>query len=139
MQLIRLVTQRLLLGDDTDRVDGDTAQYGKAARRIIKASKGAIEVVLMGHTHLARSAGPDDLAKYINTGTWADIVRVPKLALTAVEGNSTADEVLTKFLRDLLRNHRTDIRRPYAELRMTPDDGAVIATELKWQPPEETG
>jgi UDP-2,3-diacylglucosamine pyrophosphatase LpxH len=132
---MRLVMQRLLLDDDTDLFDANTGPYGKAAERIIASSNGAVEAVIMGHTHLARSRGPVDRATYINTGTWADIVRVPKSALTVGEDDSTADAELTEFLIDLLRDHRADISRPYAELGVT-SDGAVIANELKWQPPE---
>ena len=129
---IRIVMQKLLLDDDSSNINGDTVQYGKAAKRIIKASKGAIDVVLMGHTHLARSVGPNERATYINTGTWADIVRVPSSALTVTEDAACADEALTEFLRDLLRDRRPNISFPYAELLLN-SDGVVIRNELKWQ------
>jgi len=124
LKKIRKVMQRLLLSDDTDRLDGDTAQYGKAAERMISDSKGEVQAVLMGHTHHARCVGPESRATYINTGTWADIIR-------------DSDELLTEFLSDLLRDNRPDIPRPYAELALTPD-GAIATNTLKWLSPETT-
>ena len=137
LQQIRLVMQRLLLDDEGNRLDGDTAQYGKAAHRIIESSNGEIEAVIMGHTHLARSVGPTKRASYINTGTWADIIRVPNLALDTNKNEPAADEALISFLTSLLNNNRPDMSRPYAELHIA-EDGAVLTNELKWTPKRAT-
>jgi UDP-2,3-diacylglucosamine pyrophosphatase LpxH len=81
LEQIRVVMNKLLLGDTSLAIDGDTEQYGEAAKRLIAQSKGEIEVVVMGHTHLARQLGSAERGTYINTGTWADVIRVPNGAL----------------------------------------------------------
>ncbi|HYV07223.1 MAG TPA: hypothetical protein VFB82_21690, partial [Blastocatellia bacterium] len=96
LEQIRVAMKRLLLDDKSDRLDGDTEQYGAAARRLIESSKGEVELVVMGHTHLPRRVGPAGLATYINTGTWADVVRVPSEVLAEGEHKALQD-----FLREL--------------------------------------
>lgn len=68
-----------LVSNELFRFDADAGAYGQAAKRM--QANGAAEVVVMGHTHLARHHGPQDKASYINTGTWADLITVPDEAL----------------------------------------------------------
>ncbi|HYO51685.1 hypothetical protein [Archangium sp.] len=118
---IQLAMRRLLLDDHSDRPDGPTEQYGAAASRLIEHSKGEIETVVMGHTHLARQLGEAKRANYINTGTWADVVRVP---VGALEDEGT----LEVFLRDLHTDRLRDSPRTYADLRVEADGRVMRAT-----------
>lgn len=100
--------------DRTQLLDGPTGQYGAAAERLLTHSE--TKVVVMGHTHQARHIGPSDRAQYINTGTWADIVRVPEDALVqSLEGLNS----LNSFLGRLMIG--TDVRQfepHYADIRI---------------------
>jgi UDP-2,3-diacylglucosamine pyrophosphatase LpxH len=126
LEQIQTCLRRLLVGDRSDRVDGPTEQYGAAAERLRAGSGGEVDVVVMGHTHLARHIGPAERATYINTGTWADVVRVPESAL---EPGGLAD--LEAFLRRLQADHRPPRPLPYADLRFD-SDGHVKSAALQW-------
>jgi len=122
LQQIRVVMRRLLLDDESARLDGETGPYGKAAERLIELGKGRVQTVVMGHTHLAREIGPPGRASYINTGTWADVVRVPAPIL---------EEGADRELEDFLRKLKSDIRPPpvptYAELCIEPGGDVSLA------------
>jgi UDP-2,3-diacylglucosamine pyrophosphatase LpxH len=126
LEQIRVAMKKLLLDDASDRPDGNTEQYGAAARRLIESSGGEIELVVMGHTHLARHVGPPQLASYINTGTWADVVRVPAGVL-----EPGADKGLQDFLRELRPGGMRSTPATYADVRIEPEghvSSAVLAT-----------
>lgn len=120
---IRLVMRRMLLADRTAHLDGPIAQYGAAAKRMIADSAGKLTTVVMGHTHQARSLGDPERAWYINTGTWADLIRVPALAL---EDN----RALEQFLRELLGGQQRNLHPTYANLRIE-SDGQVSLAKLE--------
>lgn len=120
---IRLIMQRMLLGDRSYKDDGPSEQYGKAAERLVRESGGKVETVIMGHTHLARHIGNTDRAWYINTGTWADVIRVPPEALND-------NEALHKFLRDLIADGHRSSPCSYADLRIEAN-GRVTRAKLE--------
>lgn len=122
---IRLLARRLLLDDRSARPDGPTGPWGEAAARILAANHGAIATVVMGHTHQPRHIGPAERAGYLNTGTWADVIRVPEAALA--EG---ADEALEAFLHDLWRDVRPEVPATWADVRIEAD-GTVSAARLR--------
>ena len=61
------------------------------------------EVIVYGHTHLAKrvplGASEKDLPVYLNTGTWADLMRIPDAVWAETE--DTARSVLDEFVADL--------------------------------------
>jgi len=124
LEQIRVAMQRMLLDDTSDRIDGDTQQYGLAAKRMIESSGGAIDVVLMGHTHLARHVGSPERATYINTGSWTDVIRVPRAVL---EPGHHAE--LQHFLGELNRGGLRSASATYADLRIE-RDGRVSSAKL---------
>jgi hypothetical protein len=107
---------------------GDGA-YGTAAKRL--RANGAAEVVVMGHTHLARHHGPADRAAYINTGTWADLIRVPDEVLA---DSSQGNIQLEAFLRGLLDNSQRWFRPTYADIRVAAQGTIEQACLKEWQP-----
>lgn len=125
---LRVILRRSVDSDIGAAQDGDTAQYGSAAERMIADSQGDIQTVVMGHTHRARHTGDAERASYINTGTWADIIRVPASAL-----ENGADRELSKFLRDLFKDTRPDIAPTYADLRIDGDGNASKAWLAEWK------
>ena len=82
----------------------------------------------MGHTHLARHHGPPERAHYINTGTWADVVRVPAGVLEEGQG-----EPLVAFLQELRRGGLRSTPATYGDLRVEAD-GRVSAARLAVAP-----
>lgn len=124
IEQLRVAMRLLLLTDESDKLDGDTEQYGAAAKRMIETSKGTIETVVMGHTHLARHIGSADRASYINTGSWADVIRVPVEVLN--DGNQ---HDLQSFLTGLRRGEGRHCLSTYADIRVE-IDGRVSAARL---------
>jgi UDP-2,3-diacylglucosamine pyrophosphatase LpxH len=92
-------------------------QYSKAAKRIIDVSSGAIDVVIMGHTHQARivDISKDGKQRYINTGSWADVIIAPKWS------QNVDDNSVKKFFRDLRDAHQT--------VRQCPENYAVVTID----------
>jgi hypothetical protein len=114
LRQMRVVLRRWA-DDEVFNPAGDTGPYGKAAQRMIQA--GAAEVVIMGHTHLARQHGPENKADYINTGTWADLISVPREALA---DSDTALDKLEALLRGLvgMGTGVREFRPSYADVRI---------------------
>jgi hypothetical protein len=118
-----------LVSNELFALSADDGAYGHAAKRL--RTNGAAEVVVMGHTHLARHHGPADKAAYINTGTWADLISVPDEVLAdSAQGNRQ----LEAFLRSLIDNSQRWFRPTYADIRVSAQ-GTVEQARLKeWQP-----
>jgi len=125
LRAIRLALQRLLLDDRSAAPDGPIGHQGREAARILASSGGAIDTVVMGHTHLARHVGPPDRARYVNTGTWADVVRVPTEAMTD-------DDALAAFLADLHADRRPEVPATWADVRLEADGRVARARLETW-------
>ena len=120
---IRVVLRKLLLGDESDRLDGPTEQYGEAAERLIRTGDG-VEVVLMGHTHLPHrlisTRGDTSIPAPGSTES-----ACPPRALA-----DGADRELQEFLQDLRHDRRPDCPPTYADLRIG-DEGKVEEAKLE--------
>jgi len=86
---------------------------------------GEVETVVMGHTHLPRRHGPADRASYINTGSWADVIRIPNEVLEP--GNGAA---LEQLLIDLWNDEVRTFAPVHASLRID-GDGHVREARLQ--------
>ena len=139
-RLLRIWTalRRMLLHDESFRLDGPTGPYGAAAQRLFDKNT---KVVVMGHTHLAREVRFSE-GLYLNTGTWADIVRVPAAALAVVDESAKVPEPavdaldhLDRFLRTLINDDGS--RRfvlTWADLRVEADGRVTEACLQEWSP-----
>ncbi len=67
-------------------------------------------VVVMGHTHLAKRVPLSESAVYLNTGTWADLMRLPSAVYEQPEEKARA--ALQQFLEDIKANRIERYRRP---------------------------
>ncbi|HLZ35812.1 MAG TPA: metallophosphoesterase [Nitrospira sp.] len=67
------------------------------------------KVVVFGHTHLVKRVALQDGSLYLNTGTWADLMQVPKAVLTGDEAEGHRQ--LAEFLDALKANRLSPWRR----------------------------
>lgn len=75
----------------------EDGEYLNAAKQL--AREGRARCVVFGHTHLPKQIREGDLT-YLNTGTWADVMRVP-----ALTGSFTTDRGgLTPFVEAMAKN-----------------------------------
>jgi UDP-2,3-diacylglucosamine pyrophosphatase LpxH len=101
LQQIQVALRRMLLDDRSALDDGPTEQYGT---RAVEMLTNGVQTIVMGHTHLARHIGPQNQATYINTGTWADVVRLPSSALNpGFEGLLILEQFLQRLMADEVR------------------------------------
>lgn len=121
---------RLALTANTWRLDMEDKEYLDGAKAIVEA--GAGDVVVFGHTHLPKClefrTATGESGRYLNTGTWADVIRVPReLDQSGPEGIAQT----RTFLQKLLRNELEGIRSRYltfAELDHT--DGKTTRAQI---------
>lgn len=102
------------------QVEHEERAYLDAARAI--ARHGRFQVVAFGHTHLPKCT-PVDGFTYLNSGTWADVIRVPKLS-----GDFAADyEPLVAFVDDMKNNQlQRHIRRYLSYLEVVLDQQGTV-------------
>jgi UDP-2,3-diacylglucosamine pyrophosphatase LpxH len=117
------VAFRAKLADDAS-FDEKNSHDAYASAAEIMLSRAEAKVVIMGHTHLSRDvrfvAG-----RYVNTGTWADLIRVRKEILADTE---EARAAFSDWLKRLATNALEDIREAhpsYADLSLDQNDNPV--------------
>lgn len=123
-------------------VEHEIETYLKPARHSAKAGW---HVVVYGHTHLAKRVAVGD-AVYLNSGTWADLMRMPDDVWSA--SAAVARAALSSFVDDLAQGALANWRRSlptYALIELDDDHAAThadvhfadndetISTESIWQ------
>ncbi len=108
-------------------VNSETNQYIRPAKA---AARRGFQAVIMGHTHLVKrvSLRIND-AVYLNTGTWADLMRVPVLVLhgTEQEAKGRLDEFVGDLLADRLDRWRNQIA---TFARVDIESGALASADV---------
>jgi UDP-2,3-diacylglucosamine pyrophosphatase LpxH len=89
----------------------------------LRSAKAGYKVVVYGHTHLPKRIPLGD-AVYLNTGTWADLMRVPDGVWVANE--AAARQALDAFVGDLAQNELSRWRRPLPTYALIELDGDRI-------------
>jgi len=110
-------------------------RYFKAARDLAIASgEQRFRYVVFGHTHFAKDVpvqeGEEDGPRYLNTGTWANLMRFPKKLFS--ESELEARDALEAFFVDLLYNRLQqyiEFHPTYVRLAVG-DDGRVAEAKL---------
>ena len=119
---------RALQPIDAFRIDHETApSYQRAAEQLCE--RAGVRCVVFGHTHLARDVDLGGGRRYLNTGTWANLLRVPDDVLREVTAErAEAHPALAAWL-DQLRDNRLEpwFRPTYARLEFTADDRLIHA------------
>jgi hypothetical protein len=77
----------------------------------ILANRG-FKVVVFGHTHLAKNIDLEGGAVYLNTGTWADLMRLPASVYAGAEADAVS--ALKDFLHRVKTNDINGFRRQVA-------------------------
>lgn len=88
----------------TFEMDVEAPKYLEAARSL--TSRGA-ELVVFGHTHLAKRITLDGGGVYLNTGTWCPVIRVPDGFLKPAEDEGAEEQIqheILNFIMDLEAN-----------------------------------
>jgi UDP-2,3-diacylglucosamine pyrophosphatase LpxH len=115
-QLYDALRYRMAAHDAAFRIDKELPEYLTAANA---SENRGFKTVIYGHTHLAKRAPLAKGGTYLNTGTWADLMRLP---LAVVQGNRLAAlGELEAFLAALEANRLDEWRRPrptFAEIVM---------------------
>ncbi len=113
----------------TFEVEDEKDDYRVPARR---AADAGFQVVVYGHTHLAKRVpliDGEDFPVYLNTGTWADLMRLPDTVWSPQE--AVARAALKDFVDDLEHNRLERWRRSvptYARIDL--DGGIVTGADL---------
>jgi UDP-2,3-diacylglucosamine pyrophosphatase LpxH len=103
------------------------SEYLGAAKEL---AAGGFEYVIFGHTHAARDVALPGGARYLNLGTWADLILFPSHILKGPE--AAAIEGLTAFVEDMAAGKLsgwTTFMPTYVKLTVG-GDGAVQSAEL---------
>jgi UDP-2,3-diacylglucosamine pyrophosphatase LpxH len=111
-------------------VGQEMANYETPARKAVQAG---YQVIVYGHTHLVKRVRLGDprepLPVYLNTGTWADLIRVPE-AVWAPDENA-ARLALRDFVTDLESDTVERWRRAaptFAKIEL--DEGVVVSSDV---------
>jgi UDP-2,3-diacylglucosamine pyrophosphatase LpxH len=95
-----LMALRVLRTDQTfNRRTETLTEYDRASRDL---AQHGIKYVVFGHTHLARDVDLGRGCRYFNSGTWADLLEVPREVVSAPE--AAALDALRGFAADLAAN-----------------------------------
>lgn len=76
--------------------DEPESPYFKAADEL---ASGGFRYIVMGHTHLARDQKLSGGGRYLNSGTWADLIRLPATVFST--DPAAAQDALRQLLMDL--------------------------------------
>lgn len=103
----------------------DESEAGKRYLRAARALGERWPYVIFGHTHHAKHVKLDGGATYLNSGTWANLMRFPEAVLAG--DRRAADDAIWRFLEDLRENHLSR----YVEFRPTFVRLAIDGDEVK--------
>lgn len=110
---VRLLLRAFRKREEKDRltfgVDAEAEPYASAARRLV--TEGRFQVAVFGHTHHAKRVAMGS-GTYLNTGTWADLMRLPPEVYAGSEADGVA--ALERFLEDVRANRVGRFRQQVA-------------------------
>jgi UDP-2,3-diacylglucosamine pyrophosphatase LpxH len=115
--------------DTFDHGKESAQEYLEAARKLTK--EGGFRYVVFGHTHQAKRIDLGNDCWYLNSGTWADVLRFPIEILTLPEADALAK--LTTFVEEMQAGNfrRSALFRPtYVRLDVDDEQGKVVEAAL---------
>jgi len=124
-----LTALRTLQHARTFSLDGpEEDPYLEACERLV--AEGGFRTIIFGHTHLARDLALPAGGRYLNCGTWADLMEFPTDVLSG-----SADEALPKveaFVHTLAENRLAGhirFRPSYVHVQVD-DDGTTVSADV---------
>ncbi|KHD05834.1 hypothetical protein PN36_28070 [Candidatus Thiomargarita nelsonii] len=126
------VALKQLNTDNSFDISQENANYLEAAKEIIDTGK--FSHVVFGHTHLPKQIDLQTTSgkngQYLNTGTWADVIRLPAQIM---QDNEAATKALTDFIEAMRHNELSHyIKRYLSYVEVTLNDNKVTdATKLQ--------
>jgi UDP-2,3-diacylglucosamine pyrophosphatase LpxH len=111
--------------------DNRSFQIDRENRIYLRAAEGlttrGYKVVVFGHTHHAKRIDLAGGGRYLNTGTWADLMRIPEAVFTADE--PVAREAFGGFM-TALKTGASDLRRLIPTFaRIDFDEGGAVMAD----------
>ncbi len=110
-----------------DRTQEGDRIYGDAAEKL---AQGPIKHVVFGHTHLPKKVGLGSGGYYLNSGTWADVLRFPVEILDGTREEALA--AVREFVEAMKRSDfsaYTTFQPTYVRLDVG-ENGTVVEAEL---------
>ncbi|MDF1812488.1 MAG: metallophosphoesterase [Verrucomicrobiales bacterium] len=106
----------------------EKVQYMAPAYEIVET--GLVDTVVFGHTHFPKEVILDDGAKYLNAGTWADVLRLPEAISSEID--EEAYSAIDTFLEDIKnQNYEPYTLRPRTYVRAVVDSSGSVEAALK--------
>lgn len=131
-----LAAVRSLQNDTSFARDTENApEYLDAA---IDLAKSGFDYVIFGHTHIARDVKLYGAARYLNSGTWADLIRFPSEILQGSE--QQAHDGLRAFVEDMGKGRLrawTSFTPTYVKLTVDGDGSVRDVTLCDYTSPQE--
>lgn len=92
---------------------------------------GRFRYVVMGHTHLARDLPLTDEGRYLNSGTWADLMRVPEQVFSPEP--IVAEQATRRLVQDIEEGRYAQLieRRP-SFVRLECEDEKVVSASVEF-------
>lgn len=127
LNCVRIALKRVR--DEADfATDTEKDEYREPAQAIIE--QGGFEAVVFGHTHFPKEVQLDG-GKYLNSGTWADVLRLPEEISSDAE--SVADAAISTFLEDMRRqNYAPYTVRKQAYVQAVVEENGSVDASLKY-------
>lgn len=127
LKCVRIALKRVR--DSADfTTDSEKDEYRQPAQTIIE--QGGFEAVVFGHTHFPKEVELDG-GKYLNTGTWADVLRLP--AAINSDDESEADAAISTFLEDMQQqNYAPYTVRKQAYVQAFVEECGSVEASLKY-------
>jgi UDP-2,3-diacylglucosamine pyrophosphatase LpxH len=121
---------RKLQNNDTFDINKEIPQYLDEAKALV--SHGGFKTIVFGHTHLPKQVTfkcDEEDKSYINTGTWADIIKIP---ISAFVDNADGDIELERFI-DAMRagEYSNYICRYLSYAKIEMDENKVCSSKLQ--------
>jgi UDP-2,3-diacylglucosamine pyrophosphatase LpxH len=124
---------RVLQDDTSFRRDVENPRYADAASWLSErgpSSKG-YRAVIFGHTHHAKDLTLESGARYLNTGTWANVMRFPAKLTDPRATPEQVRDALVEFAGKLIVNDlAVDFEPTYVQLGLK-SDGTLANAELR--------
>lgn len=131
-----LAAVRSLQGDTTFARDAECfSEYLGAAKDL---AAGGFDYVIFGHTHAARDVALPGGARYLNLGTWADLILFPSHVLSGPD--AVAIDGLTAFVEDMAAGKLsgwTTFMPTYVKLTVGGDGAITNAALCDYRGPDQ--